>query len=433
MGAALTALCTLMAVVIESSREVVADPRAARVRLAAVLALGGVLMAAWLASSLVTLAWALPLAPLLVMMLLSSDTARKVLALRVFVLLSLAALAILTALAYGVVERFNATRGSWTFILSALDAIVLPAASEPVVFAALVCGAWILLGAWPLHGWLFGLVERGPAALVVLVLGPYRWLGLWMLLTLGPALAGSTWFDAAPSLALVAAVGALISGVAAAGARALRALLARATGLSVGFAVVGVLGGSVQGIVGASVLVLAHGLASTTLLLASASGPVAMGPVALAAAGAPLFGVFTGSVLVLFGTVRFASPVLPGASWLAAILVLAAGAHALGLARLCATTEEQREARAAAPCSWAGGLVILNVAVLVVLGVAPQRWLGPASAAARARVDVLYRARCVLLVQGPAARARELDAHPVGCGAPVRRVIEKIARRGGDE
>ena len=452
LGASLTAMCTLTAVAL-------CGPTTSRGQLVGALALASAIMSGWLAADIATLAVALLCAPWILAMSLTasaggdavgSDRTDASVASRALVTLTGASLALLAVGAYGLVELYNATRGSWSLALARLDALVLPAASEPVALAAVLGGSLVLMGAWPVHGWLRHVTLRGSPAMVALVVGPYRWLGLWLLLSLGSQLAGAVWFVAAPWVATVAVVGALVSAVAStrapldASSRA-RELLARGTGVPAGFALVGVLGGSVEGILGALITMAGHSLcASAWMMTARPGAGEGRGAFAAMWAGAPLFGVFTGAVLVVYGTVRFAGPALPGAAWQAAALVVAAAIYGVALARASAGEDvdakvdaevgvsAEADASAAGELSrpWRAALSVVvatHFVVLLALGAYPKLWLTPAGAAARARVDALYRARCVFLEQGPATRSRVLEARPEGCEAPVRRVIELAA------
>lgn len=398
-----------------------------RRELAGALVVTGVAVAVWVAGDLVTLATSLLVLPVaLVVATAREDQGSQNLAIWTFAALSLAGLAIAGAAALAAVERFNASAGRWTLELASLS--VQPGLfSERAVLVALALGSLTLLGAWPLHGWIRDGVVHAPRSLAIVMLGPLRWLGLSLLLALGSRFAGSAWFEFAGWLAALGTFGALVGAGAGLHAQDVRDLLARTAPVPAGVALVGVLGGSLEGIVGAFMLALGHGLAAAAALADRRER--ALGPAAAASLlGVPGLAALVGAALVLIGTARFARVSLPSAAWIAALLVVVLVLHACAIARVLASPagDESDEPR---------GAVVVVVAALaatsLAIGVLPGLITGPAVATARARADALFRGRCVTLVLGPAERARTLDAAPPECDAAIRTVYERTraARR----
>ncbi len=406
-GFALTAILTAVATWLSRT-----EPVATQV---AALVLAACLSSAWLAGNVPTLAISLLATPLVFAVLVPHAASG-----RIFVGASLAGLGILGALVVAVVEQFNASYGTWTFALAGLSVQPTPAL-EPLLCAALTFGSLLLIGAWPVHGWVAEGIEGGSGVAAVMVLAT-RWLGLGMLLTIGSATVASTWFEVSSWLAALACAGALVGALASLRAASIREFLARSAPVPAGLALVGVVGGSPEGIVGGFLLAFAHSVAAAGLIaLESAPRSRLAGLLGLALAGVPGFASFAGFVLITIGTARFTGATIPNSSWIVLGLVVAWAAHCVALARVLADTTQD----AAAPTRGATLTVGALLVVLLGLGLAPQRFVERVERAARVRVDALYRGRCVALVNGPAKRARLVAATPEGCEAAVRTVIER--------
>jgi NADH-quinone oxidoreductase subunit M len=277
LGVAVTALVGLLAALEEQRRG----------RLAAGLALQGVIAAGLLARDVFALAGAWALAPAVAVILVAGTgsprawTAGRALAL----LLAVGAGAALLVAGGSAVALHAATGGLWSGELGELAAMRVPAGPSLALAAAATLAAIAALGLWPLHGALVEGTAEGSRGAARLLTGPLRWLGLDALIRLWGPLAPLGAAAVAPWLAGLATAGAVWAGLVArverdAGRQA--ALLAL---VPWSLAVVGVATLAHEGFVGALILAVVGSLAPQVGTARAASGlalAVGAGLVALA-------------------------------------------------------------------------------------------------------------------------------------------------------
>ncbi|MBX3186238.1 MAG: hypothetical protein KF819_04450 [Labilithrix sp.] len=222
-----------------------------------------------------------------------------------------------------------------------------------VAFVLVLVASLILLGAFPLHGWLAPVFVEAPTAAGALVSASLPTLGVCALLRIGCAVLpeGMRW--ASGVVVALGAVTAAYGALGALGQSDLRRLAAFATVGQVGFVLLGAGSLTPQGISGAMVLAATRALACALfLILAGAAearaqtGDVdrlsgvatqmpgwatALGAAALGQAGVMGLGGAWGPMLALLG----ALPNYPPLAFVAAMaLIVAAAAHFLALARI---------------------------------------------------------------------------------------------------
>jgi NADH-quinone oxidoreductase subunit M len=237
--------------------------------------------------------------------------------------------------------------------LGAKDARLLGAALPKTAFACVLVASIILLGAFPLHGWLGPVLVEAPTGAGVLVSAALPALGTCTMLRLGCSVLpdGMRW--ASGVVVALGAVSAAYGAFAALGQNDMRRLAASATTSNVGFVLLGAGSLTPQGISGAMVLSSTRALAcGLFLVLAGAvfervrtrdvdrlSGAGAQMPgwaTALAAAALAQAGMMGlagawGPMLALFGALPNYAPLAVVSAF---ALVVVAAAHFFALGRV---------------------------------------------------------------------------------------------------
>lgn len=314
----------------------------------------------------------------------------------------------------------DGTRTTTTFSIPELSRVVLGAKSatlfggalSKVAFACVLFSSIVLLGAFPLHGWLASACVEARTGTGMLVSAALPALGTCVLLRIGCAVLpeGMRW--ASGVVVALGAVSAAFGAFSALGQSDMRRIAAAATTSNVGFVLLGAGSLTPQGISGAMMLGSARALASALfLLLAGAvfdrvrtrdvtrlSGTASQMPgwtVALAASALAQAGMMGlagawGPMLALFGALPNYAPL----ATLAAVgLVVVAAAHLFAVARIAfgKPTEEWQKNPLLEP--FGGKLPDLNgrewtpigplLVLVVVLGVWPAPLLLATSGTAR--------------------------------------------------
>jgi len=369
------------------------------------------------------------LAPLIAGLVASGPAAERLRAGQaagLYLALGTAALAVLAGLL--AVAHHDASGGVWDLSLAALAQVQLPRGLEAAVGGlALLAGA-LTLGLWPLHGWLVAAGSAAPTGPALLIAGPVRWVGAYLLMRLWLPLAPVSAAAGAFGIAVLAVVGGLVSGLCARAEPDERRALLLATLTPTGLLVLGLCGQHHEGAVGAGLLALVVSLGGAAGLLALAGG-AGRRWAGLALLPAPGLAGCVGAAFVLIGTARFAGLTLGGRGWalaLAAGLALVAGVGALAV-------RTGREGHGAGDRNHGTGRwmvigALVLAAPLAAIGGWPGPWLVRVNASGRALVEAAVLRRCeaqARAVTAPTMLAKEASD---ACSQPLR-ALEQAAER----
>lgn len=335
---------------------------------------------------------------------------RAIAALKLFLLGSLGSVSLLIALL--VVYRLNFEQSGglptldWVLAPGtaaagrvALSDTVVPLAgadawwrTQPFVFALLAFGFGIKASLFPLHGWLPDAQVEAPTAGAIVLSGALVKLGGYGLLRFGLPLVPDAAFAYAPALLGLAVVGILYGALLALAQSDLRRLIAYLSVAQLGAVLVGLFALNPQGLVGAVVSMVSHGLCVAALLALvgflvqrrQTAALVELGGIArpmpvfaslfvavgLACAGTPMLSGFVGELLILLGAFQSA-PWLATAAAVGAVIVAAAMAWAVGRALLGPV--DNPDNRALIDLDWRERAAVLALLVPVVwIGVYPD-------------------------------------------------------------
>lgn len=416
LGIAVTALVGVLAALEE--------PR--RGRLAAGLALQGVITAGLLAQDAVAIAGAWALVPAAALVLVAGTgsprawPAGRALAL----LLAVGAAAALLVAGGAMVALHAATGGLWSAVLGELAAMRVPPGPSLALAAAGALAAVVTIGLWPLHGPLVEGTGDGPRGAERLLAGPLRWLGLDALIRLWGPLAPLGAAAVAPWLAGLATLGALWAGLVArfereAGRRA--ALLAL---VPWSLAVLGVATLAHEGLVGALLLAVVGSLAPQVGAARAATGP------ALA----------VGAGLVALAGLRFSDLTLGAAGpWcacgaaLAVVLWATAGAaeEPEDMSEEAGAKEQAPEDRFERAGEFARGGTLAGALVALILAVRPATAIERVAAAAEGWVEAIALQRCLALHQPKKVAAGLPEERPDACESALGGLRAGLEARSG--
>lgn len=307
----------------------------------------------------------------------------------------------------------DGTKTTTSFSLPELSRVALGAkgaklfggALVKVAFALVLVASVVLLGAFPLHGWLAPVVEEAPTSAGALVGASLPSIGVATLLRVGCAVLpeGMRW--ASGVVVALGAVTAAYGALAALGQPNLRRLGASAASSQVGFVLLGAGSLTPQGLSGAMVLASTRALSCALFLVlvgmmeerartrdvtrlsgvatAMPGWAAALGAAALAQAGVLGLAGAWGPMLALLG----ALPNYPPLAFLAALaLVVAAAAHFLVLSRILFGTLDAGWARSPelgafggrfpdlTPREWMAVAPLATLVVLLGVWPAPIVW-----------------------------------------------------------
>lgn len=334
------------------------------------------------------------------------------------------------ALAIGLlaVAHHDASGGTWDLSLAALAQVLLPPGLEAAVAGLLLLAGALTLGLWPLHGWLVAAGAATPRGPALLIAGPVRWVGAYVLLRLWAPLAAGSAATAATGVATLAVLGGLVGAVCArAEADARRALLL-ATTVPAGLLVLGVAGQHHEGMVGAMIMavVLALGGSAGLLALSAGAGRRLAG---LALLPAPGLAGGVAAALVLIGTARFSLPTFGARAWplaLAAGVMLVVGIRALvDRPGPQGQGPEDRSPGTGERAALAGAAAL--ALPLVVFGLWPSPWLLRLDGVGRGLADAAMLRRCLQIELGVRSSTRVPDP-PIEACTQARLVVERAVR-----
>jgi NADH-quinone oxidoreductase subunit M len=166
--------------------------------------------------------------------------------------------------------------GAHTFDLIALRSVVaatpLPVLVQKNIFGLLLLGCGILVSLWPLHSWAPLGYGAAPSSAAMLHAGVLKKFGLYVLIQVALPLLPSglgPWSHLLAGLAVGGNV--LVIGLVTIAQRDLKQLIGYSSVMHMGYAFLGLAAGSVLGVGGALLLMVAHGLSVSLLFLLATS------------------------------------------------------------------------------------------------------------------------------------------------------------------
>lgn len=258
---ALTAFLNLVCVFASWSAEVGPGYWACFQALAAALA--GVFLAADL--FLFYIFWEATLIPMFFIIGLWGSDNRRHAAVKFFLFTFAGSIFMLLSLIAVVVAHQRAT-GVWTWNLASLMGTDLGSAA-PWVFLGLLVGFGVKIPIVPLHTWLPDAHTEAPAAGSVMLAGVMLKMGLYGLIRVAfPLMPGPTesWM---PILGTLAGINAIYGALCAMAQTDLKRLIAYSSIAHLGFCLLGVLSGNQQGVTGAALQMINHGITTGALFL----------------------------------------------------------------------------------------------------------------------------------------------------------------------
>lgn len=147
------------------------------------------------------------------------------------------------------------------------DVTAAPAASQTLVFWLLAVGMLVKLPVWPLHTWLPDAHVEAPTAGSIMLAGVLLKMGGYGLLRVALPIAPEAFAAAAPVLGAVGIVGIVYGGLVALGQRDLKRLVAYSSIAHMGFVVLGIASSGAEGLHGAVLAMVSHGLVAGMLFL----------------------------------------------------------------------------------------------------------------------------------------------------------------------
>ncbi len=193
-----------------------------------------------------------------------SDNRRKA-ALKFFLFTFTGSIFMLLALLAVVIAHQRAT-GVWTWSLPELTGTDL-GAGAPWILLALMAGFGVKVPMVPLHTWLPDAHTEAPAAGSVMLAGVMLKMGVYGIIRVALPLvpgAAAAWM---PILALLAGVNAVYGALCAMAQTDLKRLIAYSSIAHLGFCLIGVFSGTAQGLAGAALLMINHGVTTGALFL----------------------------------------------------------------------------------------------------------------------------------------------------------------------
>ena len=210
--------------------------------------------------------WELMLVPMYLIIGIWGGKDRVYAAVKFFLYTMVGSVLMLIAILY-VVAQYKAVSGHYSFDIVQLTRLSLPRTSQFILFAAFGLAFAIKVPMFPFHTWLPDAHVQAPTggsvilAAVLLKLGCYGFLRFAM--PLFPVAA----FESAPTLAVFAVIGIIYGAFCAWRQQDVKKLVAYSSVSHLGFVMLGVFSGTSQGISGAILQMVSHGVSTGALFL----------------------------------------------------------------------------------------------------------------------------------------------------------------------
>ncbi|MBI4386253.1 MAG: NADH-quinone oxidoreductase subunit M [Elusimicrobia bacterium] len=210
--------------------------------------------------------WDLSLIPMFFIIGLWGSQGRRFASIKFLLYTFAGSLALLIGIVWLAVLHESAT-GAWTWDIPALARTPVSGCAAGWIFALIALGFSVKIPLWPLHNWLPDAHTEAPAAGSVLLAGAMLKMGVYgflkVLLPVFPVLAR----EALPWMGLLGVVNILYGAVCAMAQTDLKRLIAFTSISHLGFCVVGIFSGRPEGLAGAALQMLNHGLSTGGLFL----------------------------------------------------------------------------------------------------------------------------------------------------------------------
>jgi len=252
----LTALLSVVAVLASSPKE-----EDAPAFFSLLLALESAVMTVFLAGDLVLfyVAWEAVLIPMFFLIGRFGHENRRHAAMKFFIYTFAASAPMLIGIISSIVATGTSALGP--------DVAAAPVASQTLLFWLLAIGMLVKLPVWPLHTWLPDAHVEAPTAGSIMLAGVLLKMGGYGLLRVALPVAPEAFIDAAPVLGAVGIVGIVYGGLVALGQRDLKRLVAYSSIAHMGFVVLGIASRGAEGLHGAVLAMVSHGLVAGMLFL----------------------------------------------------------------------------------------------------------------------------------------------------------------------
>lgn len=157
--------------------------------------------------------------------------------------------------------------GAWSFDLPALYNVVIPGGLAPWLFLAFTLAFAIKVPLFPFHTWLPDAHVEAPTAGSVILAGILLKMGTYGLLRFSVTLFPNETLRFVPLLAVLALIGILYGGLVALVQKDVKSLVAYSSVAHLGFVVLGIFSLTAQGVSGAVLQMVNHGLSTGALFL----------------------------------------------------------------------------------------------------------------------------------------------------------------------
>ncbi|MFC2030809.1 NuoM family protein [Chloroflexota bacterium] len=290
--------------------------------------------------------------------------------------------------------------GVWTFDLLALYGLPLKWGAQLWLFLAFVLAFAVKAPIWPLHSWLPDAYVESPTPVTILLAAVLSKMAIYGLIRFCLPLFPSAFAAARPWIWLLAIIGILYGSLLALAQRDMKRLVAYSSLAHMGLIVAGIMAGNMQGVQGALIQSVSHGLTVAALFILVGILEARRGTrtiedfgglwksipllgtvlltVILASIGLPGLSGFPGEFTMLIGIFQESS----AAAGFAALGMILGAWYMLNLfRRTFAGPLDRPENRTMTDLSRREALILLPMVLLIfVVGIVPNLILGPTAA-----------------------------------------------------